>query len=61
MTQEKALFFFKCHTDRNILDDSYKLVKHFLDFPLLTFTIASFKQTFLIKGSNCVLAERDIR
>ena len=63
MTQEKAcIFFFKWHTDRNILDDSYKLVNRFLDFPLLTYTIASFKQKFLIKGSNnCVLPERDIR
>ena len=28
-------------TDRNILDDSYKLVKHFLYFPLWEYTIAS--------------------
>ena len=37
-------------TDRNILDDSYQLVKHFLDFPLWEYTIASFKQKLLIKG-----------
>ena len=45
----------------NILDDSYQLVKRFLDFPLWEYTIASFKQKFLIKRSNSVLPEREIR
>ena len=50
------------YTDRNILDDSYYLlVKHFPDFPLWVYTIASFKQKLLIKSSNSVLPEREIR
>ena len=49
------------HTDRNILEDSYKLVKHFPDFPLWEYTIASFNQKFLIKGSNSLLPEWEIR
>ena len=49
------------YTDKNILEDSYKLVKHFPDFPLWEYTIASFKQKLLIKRSNSVLPEREIR
>ena len=40
-------------TDINFLYVSYQLVKHFLDFPLLEYTIASFNQKLLLKGSNC--------
>ena len=29
----KTLIFLICLTDRNILEDSYQLVKHFPDFP----------------------------
>ena len=53
-----ALLTAKCgysYTDRNILDNSYYSVKYFLEFPLWEYTIASFKQKLLIKGSNCVL------
>ena len=46
--------------DKNILEDSYKLVKHFLDFLLWEYTIASFNQKLLIKGSNSLLLEREI-
>jgi hypothetical protein len=31
------------NTERNILEDSYKLVKHFLDFLPWEYTIATFK------------------
>ena len=30
------------NTDKNILEDSYQLVKHFLDFSLWEYSIASF-------------------
>jgi hypothetical protein len=30
------------NTDKNILDESYYLAKHFPDFPLLEYRIASF-------------------
>ena len=49
------------YTDRNNFEDSYYLVKHFPDFPLWEYTIASFKQKLLIKRSNSVLPEREIR
>ena len=39
-------------------DKSYYLVKHFLDFPLWEYTIASFNQRLLFEGSHCVLPER---
>ena len=45
------------NTDRNILEHSYYLVKHFPDFPLWEYTIASFKQKLVIKRSNSVLDE----
>ena len=48
-------------TDKNIFDNSYKLVKHFPDFPLWEYPIASFNQKFLIEGSNSLLPEREIR
>ena len=48
-------------TDRNILEDSYKLVKHFLDFPLWEYRITSFIEKLCIQGSNSVLPEREIR
>ena len=49
-------------TDKNFLEDSYYYsVKHFPDFPLCEYTIASFKKKLLIKGSNCVLPEREIQ
>ena len=51
----------KFYTDRNILEDSYKLIKHFPDFPLWEYTIAAFNQKFLIEGSNSFLPEREIR
>jgi hypothetical protein len=31
-------------TDKNILDESYYLVKHFPEFPLWEYKIASFKE-----------------
>ena len=34
------------HTDRNIFEDSYYLVKYFPDFQLWESTIASFKQNY---------------
>ena len=49
------------YTDRNILEDYYKLVKHFPDFPLWEYKIASFNEKLCIKGSNSVLPEREIR
>ena len=49
------------YTDRNIMEDSYQLVTHFPVFPLWEYRIASFNLKFLIKGSNCVLPEREIR
>ena len=55
------IFWKKWYTDRNILDDSYQLVKHFLNFPLWEYTISSLKQKLLIKGSNSVLPEREIQ
>ena len=36
-------------TDRNILEDSYQLVKHFPDFLLWEYKIASFKQNVVLK------------
>ena len=47
--------------DRNIFEDSYELVKHFPDFPLCEYTIASFKQKLLVKRSNSVLPEQEIQ
>ena len=42
-------------TDRNILEDSYQLVKHFLDFPLWEYRFASFNKKLLIKRSKSLL------
>ena len=47
-------------TDRNILEDSCQLVKHFPDFPLWEYRIASFNAKLFIKGSNSELTEREI-
>ena len=52
---------FVSFTDRNILEDSYQLVKHFSAFQLWEYTIASFKQKLLIKRSNSVLPEQEIQ
>ena len=49
------------YTDRNILDDSHQLVKHFSDFPLWEYRFASFDKKLLLKGSNTVLPEWEIR
>ena len=38
-----------------------KLVKHCLDFPRWEYTIASFNQKLLLKGSNYIFPEREIR
>ena len=45
------------NTDRNILEDSYKLLKHFTNFPLWKYRIASFNAKLFIKGSTSVLPE----
>ena len=47
-------------TDRNISEDSYYLVKHFPDYLLWEYTIASFEQKFLVKRCNSVLPEWEI-
>ena len=47
-------------TDRNILEDSYKLVKDFLDIPLWEYRITSFNEKLCIKGSNSELSEREM-
>ena len=61
----KALYFQSLLyiTDRNILEDSYQSVKHFLNFPSQKYilAIAISKQKFLIKRSNSVLLEWEIR
>ena len=44
-------------TERNILEDSYYLVKEFLDFSLWEYRFASFNKNILIKSSNSVLPE----
>ena len=41
-------------TDRNILEDSYYLVKEFLDFSLWEYRFASFYNNLLIKRGNSV-------
>ena len=48
-------------TDRNIFEDSYYLVKDFLDFPLWEYRFASFNKNLLIKRRNSVLPEWEIR
>ena len=48
-------------TDRNIFEDSYYLVKDFLDFPLWEYRFASFNKNLLIKKRNSVLPEWEIR
>ena len=54
--------YFSCFfTDINILEDSYQLVKHFLDFPLWEYRIASFNHKLFPKGSNSVLPESQTR
>ena len=47
------------YNDRNILEDSYWLLKHFPDF--WEYRIASFNTKFFIKGSNSVLPEQEIQ
>ena len=48
------------YTDRNILEESYELVKHFPGFLLWEYNIASFNAKLFIKGSNSVLPEWEI-
>ena len=48
-------------TDKNIFDNSYYLVKHFPDFLLWEYRIASLNAELFIKGSNSVLPKREIR
>ena len=45
------------YTDRNNLEDSYQVVKYFLDFPLREYRITSLNEKLCIKGSNSVLPE----
>jgi len=47
--------------DTLILEDSYYLVKHFPDFLLWEYRIASLNAELFIKGSNSVLPKREIR
>ena len=49
------------HTDRINFEDYYKLVKHFPDLTFWEYRIASFNQKLLVKGSNSVLPESQIR
>ena len=49
------------NTDRNIFDDSYQSVTYILDFQLWENGIAYFKQKLLLKVSNSVLPDREIR
>ena len=49
------------NTDKNILDDSYKLVTHFPDFPLWENRIAYFEYKFLLKVTNYILPDREIQ
>ena len=48
-------------TDSNILDNSYLLVKHFRISLSGSTQLLSLSKKLLIKGSNCVLPEREIR
>ena len=40
------------HTDKKNLEDSYYLVKHFPDFPLWEYRIASFKYVKAVKNKT---------
>ena len=48
-------------TDGNILDNSYYFVKHFSDFPLWEYKIATYNQNIFLKSSKSVLPKREIR